>query len=63
MDALWLKGADRLQRLFPDSNTTIKQYYLERMIPILAGLYKLAAAKRENSSAECGWNAIWVCMS
>ena len=29
----------------------------------LAALYKLAAAKRENSSAECGWNAIWVCMS
>jgi hypothetical protein len=29
----------------------------------LAGLYKLAAAKRKNSSAEWGWNAIWVCMS
>jgi SAM-dependent methyltransferase len=37
MDALWLNGADRLQRLFPDSNTTIKQYYLERIIPVLKG--------------------------
>jgi hypothetical protein len=34
-----LKGADRLQRLFPDSNTTIKQYYLKRIIPVLARIF------------------------
>ena len=37
MNALWLKGADRLQHLFPHSNTTIRQYYLKRIIPVLRG--------------------------
>ena len=58
MDALWLKGADRLQRLFPDSNTTMKQYYLERIIPVLEG----SVFHRRASGKPCGYAGDFLTM-
>ena len=49
-----------------DTNThRASSAWLGRLLSfiVLAGLYKLGAAKRKNGPVECGWNGLSVCMS
>lgn len=58
MIALWRKGANRLQHLFPHSNTTIKQYYLSRITSILEG----TVFHRRASGKPCGYSRDFLTM-